>query len=522
MNEHSQPLLLAHQISKRYYAVQALDDVSIDLWPGEVHAVVGENGAGKTTLMRILGGEERPDRGQIVLDGREVRFHSPLEAQNHGIAVVHQHFQLVPAMTVAENIALGILPCRARLGPIRVLDRRRIRADAREIIARLAIDLDPNATVASLGVAEKQLLEIVKALARRSRVLILDEPTASLEQVQVETLFGHIRALTRHGTAVIFISHKVNEMLAIADRVTVLRDGKRVGTARAAGLDSQALVRMIVGRAVGDMFHRDKTPTGETLVQGERVSVATAAAPFSFEVKRGEVFGVTGLLGAGVSRLFKILCGAERTVSGAIRILGRPLRGSSVKAAVRSGVCFVPGDRHTEGLVLDRSVEENIILPNLQRLSRYGVVSSRACRALSRRLIETLDIRPPNPKATVKYLSGGNQQKVVIAKWLASRAQLLVMDDPTKGVDIGAKAEIHKVMGRFVADGRAILFTSSELPEVIGISDRLLVMHQGAAAGHFGPGEMDPERIMACATGVSQAEPSQGRAPGPGGTREQT
>jgi rhamnose transport system ATP-binding protein len=505
------PFLSVDRVSKRFYTVQALHDVSLDLCPGEVHAVVGENGAGKTTLMRILGGEERPDHGRIILDGHEVRFHTPLDAQRYGVAVVHQHFELVPAMTVAENITLRNLPARLRAGPFSILDRRRLRTATRDLLDRFQIDLDPDAPVSSLGVAEQQLLEIAKALAQQSRVLILDEPTSSLGPTQIDRLFGHIRSVVRHGTAVIFISHKVDEMLVIADRVTVLRDGKRVCTERAADLDAAAVVRLIIGRELADMFQRGGSKVGEPVARAEALRPAGGGEAVSFGVRRGEILGVTGLLGSGVSRLFKLICGEERGAGGTLEVMGRRLSGGSIKEAIRAGVCLVPGDRHTEGLVLDRSVEENILLPNLNRVSRWGLLNAAECRELCRSLIRLLDIRPGDPTMPVKFLSGGNQQKVVIAKWLASRALLLVMDHPTKGVDVGAKAEIHRVMGRFVADGRAIVFGSSELPEVVGMSDRLLVMHRGRITGRFQAGQMDPERVMACATGTvayaSRADP---------------
>ncbi|MBI4588022.1 MAG: sugar ABC transporter ATP-binding protein [Candidatus Rokubacteria bacterium] len=500
------PYLSAHQISKNYGAVRALSEVSIDLLPSEVHAIVGENGAGKSTLMKVLAGEERPDAGAIFVQGAPVRMLSPGDAQTHGIAVVHQHFPMVHGMTVAQNMHLGDPPLRGLPWPFRLIDHRRMVAQAQSQLRSFGLSAKAKWLVRDLSVAERQIVEIAKALSRRARLLILDEPTSSLNAAETAGLFEHIRDLRRQGATIVFIAHSIEEVLAIADRVTVLRDGRLIGTQPARDLDVDAVVRMMVGRDLAKGYPKVDARVGEAVLSADAVAIERHGPRWSLNLKRGEILGLPAYMGSGIDDLLAGISGQRRLVKGSLALDGHDVTRTSLRGRVLSGICFVPGDATEKGLIPKLTVEENILLPNLRNYCRFGLTQRRRARALCKDLIRLLDIRPPNPQATVEQLSGGNRQKVVIAKWLAAGAKVLVMDDPTKGVDVGAKVEIYHVIGDMVTKGSAVALASSDLHELIGLADRVVVIRDGAITAEFDQRPFDKANILARLAGVPREE----------------
>jgi len=484
-------------IEKRFPGVRALRGVDLEVRAGEVHALMGENGAGKSTLMKILAGAERPDAGRIEQDGREVRIANPAEARRLGIAMIYQELCLVPHLSVAENVFLGREPVR---GPLRLLDRARLRRDTAAILERLRIPIDPDRPVGELSVAARQMVEIARALSVDSRVLIMDEPTAPLNEPEVETLFRLIRALASRGVAVLYITHRLDEVQRVADRVTVLRDGERVGTSEAGALPRAELVRLMVGREITEEF-----PAREVRVEGEALEVrglrrAGRLHGIDLTLRRGEVVGVAGLIGAGRTRLARTIFGAEPRDAGEVLVHGRPVVLRSPRDAIRAGIGFVPEDRQGEGLVPERAVRENLTLPHLTRerglVGPFGWVRRRREAELAEGVARDLRIRADALEGPVKELSGGNQQKVLLARWLLSGARVLLVDEPTRGVDVGARVEIYRLLNRMAAEGVGILLFSSDLPEVLGMSDRVAVMREGRITGVLGRAEATPERVL--------------------------
>jgi ABC-type sugar transport system ATPase subunit len=509
------PLLQVEQISKTFPGVQALQDVSLEVYPGEVLGLVGENGAGKSTLMKILSGVYEPTAGRILLDGQPVVIHDPRQAQHLGISIIYQEFNLMPNLSVEENVFVGREPNTGRF-----VRWRALRQQTEALLDQLGVDLDPGAIVRDLSVAEQQMVEIAKALSLNARLVIMDEPTSALTDTEVAALFAIIRGLKERGLAVIYISHRLDEIFAICDRVTVLRDGQLAGEMPIAEATPDRIVRLMVGRPLGDLFRPEESerrlealaeqspaPVLEVRGLGRTGTVQDAAAivleDVSFAVRPGEIVGLAGLVGSGRTEIARALFGADEYDRGEILIDGRPVRIRSPRAAIRLGMGLVPEDRKLQALVLNLAIRENMSLSMLDRLSRFGVVRLGAERALARRMVELLRVRTPSIEQKALNLSGGNQQKVVIAKWLALRPKVLIMDEPTRGIDIGAKAEVHALMHRLAADGVAILMISSELPEIIHMSDRVLVMRQGRIAGELTHQEATQEAIMALATGVA-------------------
>ncbi|MBI3089490.1 MAG: sugar ABC transporter ATP-binding protein [Candidatus Tectomicrobia bacterium] len=496
-------LLAMRGISKSFYGVRALRGVDFDLATGEVHAIVGENGAGKSTLIKVLCGVLTAEHGSIELQGRRVQFTSPGDAYAAGLAVIHQERHLVPQLSVAENVCLRRLPARRLLGCLPVLNRRRMLAGTEQLLETLGVRLDPRAPVSALSPAEQQLVEIAKALNQEARILVMDEPTASLEAHEVEALFALIRRMKGQGTGTIFISHKIDEVYAIADRVTVLRDGEVAAARACRDLAPQEMIRLIVGRDVRDLYVKEEHAGAEVALAAQGYTLQRFRTPLSFEARRGEVLGLTGLLGSGCAEVLRGLFGAAPVVAGELVVGGRRGRARSPAAAIARGIAFVPENRQVEGLVMNLSVEANLILPNLRRVSRWGFLSRRAVRRLVTPLMQRFDIRAPRSRTAVKHLSGGNQQKVVLAKWFAAQASILALDEPTHGIDVGAKAEIHRIMNQFTGAGGSILLSSSELPEALGMSDRMLVFRGGRITARFERHEFSQERIVAHAAGMA-------------------
>lgn len=475
-----QPLLTLDGIEKSFPGVRALAGAKLALYPGEVHALMGENGAGKSTLIKVMAGAHRPDAGTVTFDGRPVRINTPQEAQALGIAVIYQEFNLIPYLTARENLFLGRE--HTRLG---FFDRRAEDRQATALLARLGVHVRTDVPCRDLTVAQQQAVEVARALAVEARVLIMDEPTAALTQQEVGRLFGVIAELKAQGLAILYVSHRMDEVFRIADRITVMRDGAWIDTQPACAFTRESLIARMVGRTLDQEFPKQAAPLGEPRLEVRGLQRLPAVCDVSFSVRRGEVLGVTGLVGAGRTEMVRLLFGADRCMAGEIRIDGQAVRLRTPRDAIRHGLCLLTEDRKTQGLVLGRSVRENYALPNLSRLSWHGLIDRKAEQQGFADAVRDLRIRVAGPNQLAGTLSGGNQQKVVLAKWLASQAHIFVFDEPTRGIDVGAKVEIYHLINRLAAEGKAILMVSSELPEVLGMSDRILVMRQGTLAGEI-------------------------------------
>ncbi|MDZ4701609.1 MAG: sugar ABC transporter ATP-binding protein [Rhodothermales bacterium] len=474
------PLLAMEGIEKSFPGVYALKGVRLDLHRGEVLAVVGENGAGKSTLIKVLAGVHAPDAGAITIDGVARRFANPLEAQRAGIAVIYQEFNLIPGLTVQENILLGHE--KARFG---FFSPKEERQTTEALFARMRIHIDPSAVCATLSVAQQQLVEIAKALSLGARILVMDEPSAALTNQEVDTLFAIIRDLQAQGIGIIYISHRLNEIFAIADRVTVLRDGAYIDTRPVADVNREALIEMMVGRSIDNEFPKVSHPVGDVRLEVRGLARTLNEPGVSFVVRRGEIVGLTGLVGAGRTELARLIFGADRAAKGEIVLDGRPLRIRSPQDAIRQGICLLTEDRKAQGLVLGLSSRENFALPNLGHWSRRGFIAGKEERARFAEYIGSINIKLSHQDQLVRNLSGGNQQKVLLARWLESNSDVIIFDEPTRGIDVGAKYEIYLLMNELARAGKAILMISSELPEVLGMSDRVLVMHQGRINGEI-------------------------------------
>jgi L-arabinose transport system ATP-binding protein len=490
-----QTRLVMHDISKAFAGVHALRSVSVDVQPGEVLALMGENGAGKSTLLKILSGAYSPDAGTVTIDGARVRFASPHDAHAAGVRVIYQEPEIIPHVSVAENVYVGALP---RRGPF--FDKRELYSRLRGDLARygFARALDPIAPGSRLSPAQRQLVEIMRALIADVRVIAFDEPTSSLSDVEVESLFRLIRRLRDDGIAVLYVSHRLPEIFDIADRVTVLRDGAVVGTRQTAQTSDDELVSMMVGRDLTGMFVRQSHAPGDVVLSVRELTSADVTG-VSFDVRGGEVVGIAGLVGAGRSELAHAIVGAEPVRSGQVSIGGRVVRIRSPRDAVRDGIGFAPEERKAQALLMHRSVRDNISLAVLSRISVAHVVRRGEERRIASRFVSRLDVRTPSLEHVVADLSGGNQQKVVLARWLARRPRVLILDEPTRGVDVGAKAEIYRVINDLAAEGIAIVVISSELPEILALSDRVLVMQAGRITGELSRQDATEERILALA-----------------------
>ncbi len=487
-------------VAKRFDATQALDDVSLELRPGEVHGLVGENGAGKSTLVKILAGVHQPDTGTLLLDGEEIALHGPAQARSLGIAVVHQEPRLFPDLTVAENVFLGHAPG----GAFGTIDWGAMRRQASEIFAGLGVRMEPGAIVRGLSMADQQLIEIAKALSIEARVLILDEPTASLSAHEVERLFTIVRQTRDRGVAVLFVSHRLDEVFELCDRATVLRDGKHVITAATADLTPADLVRHMVGRTVS-LFPKVESPIGDVLLEVEGLTRGEAFHDVSFAVRAGEIVGLAGLVGAGRTEVARVLFGVDRADAGVIRLGGEAVSFANPSTALAAGIAYLPEDRHQDGLVLDFPIASNVTLPILSRLFPKLLIRQSTERTIGTRYVDQLRIRATSADQLASALSGGNQQKVVLGKWLAAEPRVLILDEPTRGIDIGAKVEVHRIISELAASGLAIILISSDLPEVLAMSDRILVLHEGAVTAEIARADATEESVMFAATAQSSA-----------------
>jgi rhamnose transport system ATP-binding protein len=490
------PAVELRGVHKSFGGVRAVRGVDLALTPGEIHALVGENGAGKSTLVRILGGVYRPDEGTVIVGGEPVDLHSPADARARGVAVIYQEPALFPDLDIAENIYMGRQP-RGRFG----IDWREMYREVEALTASLGVALDPRTPVQGLSVADQQLVEIAKALSLEARVVVMDEPTAALSSRETEQLFRIVRELRDRGVAVLFISHRLEEVFELADTVTVLRDGEHVITTPAAELDASGLIRHMVGRELRELFPKEHAEIGAPLLEVRRLARQGVFEDVSFALRRGEIVGLAGLVGAGRTEVARALFGIDRLDAGEILLDGEPVAIGSPSDAVHAGMAFVPEDRQHQGLVLEMAIEQNATLPILRRLTRLGLIQRRRERAVAREFTGRLQVKAAGLDLPATSLSGGNQQKVVLAKWLATDPSLLILDEPTRGIDIGTKAEVHRIVSGLAAQGLGILLISSELPEVLAMADRVLVMHEGRITGEFGRDEADQEKIMRAATG---------------------
>jgi len=493
----SPPLLALSGVSKSFGAVAALRDVRLDLYPGEIHALVGENGAGKSTLVKILAGAHPPDAGTLTLDGQPLVPAGPAHARAAGIAVIYQEPTLFPDLCVAENIFMGRQPQRS----LRRIDTAAMRTRAGELFARLGVHLDPDRPARGLSIADQQLVEIAKALSFDARILVMDEPTAALSGVEVERLFGVARSVRDAGAAVLFISHRFDEVFALCQRITVMRDGHWVSTDPVDALTIEQLVRRMVGREVSSLYPKEDTTAAEPRLEVRGLTRQGVFADVSFTVHSGEIVALAGLVGAGRSEVIRAVFGIDRYDRGEVLVDGRRLAGGTTRA-IAAGLALVPEDRRQQGLVMEVSVARNATLPRRWSLSRLGLLTGAAERRSARTWTDRLRVKAARLGDPVWTLSGGNQQKLVLAKWLSTEPRVLIVDEPTRGIDVGTKAEVHRLLSRLAADGVAVLMVSSELPEVLGMADRVLVMHEGRLVAEIPRGRADQESVMLAATGA--------------------
>ena len=488
-------------VAKQFGAVQALRGVDLAMAEGEVHALVGENGAGKSTLVKMLAGVHRPDSGAILMNGSEVVFHGTLDARKHGIAVIHQHPTLFPDLDVAENIFMGRQP-KDRFGRI---DWAEMYREVETLLERLGVKINIKTPIRALSVADQQLVEIAKALSINAQVLVMDEPTASLSSREVDRLFAIVRQLREQGVAILFISHRLDEVFAISDTITIFRDGAHVITAPASELTTEAVIRHMVGRQLESLFPKEEAEIGDFVLEARGLTRIGDFRDVSFALRRGEILGFFGLVGAGRTEVARVIFGIDTANSGEILIDGRPIDIDSPMTAMHHGIGYVPEDRHGQGLVLEFPISANITLPILGRVSSLGLIDRRRERKIAGAYAEQLQVKAAGLHAPAASLSGGNQQKVVIGKWLATEPKVLILDEPTRGIDIGTKAEVHRIVSHLATQGMAIILISSELPEVLAMSDRVLVMHEGCVAGTFHRSDANQENVMFAATGQQGA-----------------
>lgn len=495
----SETFLQMKHITKRFPGVLALNDVQFSLRRGEVHALLGENGAGKSTLMKILSGVYQPDEGEIIFEDKPVSFSDPLSAQNVGITIIHQEFNLFPELTVEENIFIGREFCKKNRWR---LDEKQQRQATIEILQKLNLAIKPDTLVADLTVAQQQMVEIAKAISVNARILIMDEPTAALTETEIESLFRVTRLLKEQGTGIVYISHRLEELALIADRATVMRDGQYISTVDYECVKISDLIAMMVGRDLGNIYpRREALQQRIPVLEVNGLTRKGVQNDINFTLYRGEILGFAGLMGAGRTELARAIFGADSIDSGTLKLNGKETVIKDISDAIQQGISYLTEDRKKEGLALNLSVERNIMLGNYPEYSdRFGNVDSRRCQQTSEEQVKALRIKTPNLEQAALNLSGGNQQKIIIARWVCKDTDILIFDEPTRGIDVGAKLEIYELMNRLVAKGKSIIMISSELPEVLGMCDRILVMRSGRITGELSAKEATQEKIMQYAT----------------------
>jgi ribose transport system ATP-binding protein len=484
-------------ISKSFPGVQALTEVDFSVASGEIHALVGENGAGKSTLMKILTGALGKDEGQIKLRGQAVDINNPADAQRLGISMIHQELSLIPHLTVGQNIFLGREP-RTRLSAI--IDWKSLYSQAQVLLDQLNLKVDARESVQDLSIAERQMVEVAKALSFKADLIAMDEPTSSLTDKETEILFEVMRSFRKRGLSIIFISHRLEEVFEISDRVTVLRDGETIDTKPTAELDDDQVVRMMVGRQLGELYPKDDVEHGAVVLEAKGLEDSAELRSVNLELRSGEILGIAGLAGAGRTALAETLFGVRPSTRGQVKVGGRSVKLKHPGQAIRQGMGFVPEDRKLQGLFLNMAVRENLVVSALPEISRFSFINFRRADKMARDFVDKLKIRTPSLKQLVRNLSGGNQQKVIIARWLTLNPHILILDEPTRGIDVATKAEIHALMNDLAKQGVAVMVVSSDLPEVLGVSDRILVMRSGKVTAEFSRQEATQDNIMHAAT----------------------
>ncbi|MFH1851267.1 MAG: sugar ABC transporter ATP-binding protein [Candidatus Neomarinimicrobiota bacterium] len=484
-------------ISKTFPGVRALDKVDFRLKKGTVHILLGENGAGKSTLVKILSGAHQLTAGRIFINGQPVVIRNPRQATEAGIGIIYQELNLIGNLSVAENIYLGREPVKQRI----MINDQLMKTWSKKVLGELGVDIDPDCPVKELGIAQQQMVEVAKALVLQASILIMDEPTSALTESEIKELFAAIMRLKQSGVSIIYISHRMDELFEIGDEVTVLRDGQGVGTRLIGDTSREELIRMMVNRELDELFIREQPTLGREVLRVENLTRSPVLNQISFSLRQGELIGISGLLGAGRTELARALFGVDSIDSGAVFIHGRDCHLKSPRAAINNGIGFLTEDRKSQGLVMTMSVKENITLPNLKRFANWGVIDNKREEIAADQHCRELNIRLAGLEQLVFNLSGGNQQKVVLSKWLCSQADIFIFDEPTRGIDVGTKQEFYRLMNELTARGVAIIVISSDLPELFSICDRILVLHNGTLAGQFNRHEFDQERILSCALG---------------------
>ncbi|WP_425509512.1 sugar ABC transporter ATP-binding protein [Virgibacillus ihumii] len=495
----SQPFIEMEGIDKSFSGNQVLKNVNFTVHKGEVHALMGENGAGKSTLIKILTGIHKRDQGVVKLNGKEVHFTHPKQAEEKGITIIHQELNIIPHLTVMENMFLGKDITYGKSG---VLNTKEMRKQCLANLDKLGVtNINPNDTAGDLSVGKQQMIEIAKALSANAELIVMDEPTAALTDHEIESLFNIVNSLRERGVSIIYISHRMEEIFHICDRITVLRDGQYIGTESIGDTSFEQIVKMMVGRELGQRFPEKLNTPGDAVLEIKDFQRKGLFSNVSFSVKKGEILGVAGLMGAGRSEIMETIFGYAKKTKGSVLLNGKKVSIKHPSDAIKAGIGFITEDRKAKGLIVDFSIRDNISLPNMNEVSRNGVISSKKEQDLITRLVSRLNVKTTGSSQQAKSLSGGNQQKVVIAKWLGIAPKVLILDEPTRGVDIGAKKEIYSIMNELAQNGVAIIMVSSELPEVLGVSDRIMVIREGNIEKIFNRNEADQEKIMTAATG---------------------
>ncbi|MBM7834190.1 sugar ABC transporter ATP-binding protein [Clostridium sardiniense] len=499
--DSKKPMLRMEGVSKSFPGVKALDNVDITAYGGEVTALMGENGAGKSTLMKILSGVYQKDEGKIFIQGEEVNIKGIKAAEELGVTIIHQELSVINNLTVCENIFLGNE--KVNKGT-RKINKKLLAERSKMFLEQIGCNVDPNELASNLNVGEKQMIEIAKALTKNAAVIIMDEPTTALTDVETKQLFKVIDSLKKKGIAIIYISHRMEEIFAICDRVEVLRDGKYAGNALVKDIDNDKLITMMVGRKIEDQFPYRETKKGKAILEVKNLCSKAGVNNANFEVKEGEILGIAGLMGSGRTELAKTIFGAYKKTSGTVKINGTELSGGSVQEAIKNGICYLSEDRKKEGCVLSLSVADNMTISNLTSYeNKFGALNKKSEMSDVNEYIKKIRIKTPNPQQLMKNLSGGNQQKVILAKWLMLHPEVLIIDEPTKGIDVGAKKEIYELLNELKESGKAIIIISSDMPEVLGISDRIMVMSEGKITGEVSREEATQEKIMKLAVGIN-------------------